>query len=404
MKRRQFIASSVALTTAAGAGIGSSPTAAAGTKAQVRRYQRLGKTDLTISDISCGAGRLPSASLVLRAFDRGINYVDTAPDYGRSEEYIGRALQRFKQRDKVYIASKFCHQGPYKAGESHLQAGSSVAEYIQAVEGSLRRLHTDYLDVAFVHAMGENRDYQAERQRLLDPGMLEAVGRLKEQGKVRYLAVSSHGPHNMERLMMEAVRSGHFDIVMLAFNFMKFPQIPDLLTEAQARGVGVVAMKTLAGAKDMDLSPGIDQGSEAFAHAAFKWVLKHPQVAGLVVTMKRARQIDEYLGASGTPFSAADQRLLDRYAARYGREYCRTGCDDCESRCPAGVAIASVLRYQMYFDDYGQEKDAMRAYAALADKASPCVGCESHSCVAACPHGLPVAAKLRAAHRDLSLA
>jgi predicted aldo/keto reductase-like oxidoreductase len=398
MKRREFIQSSIAIPAAALGG--AVPAAAAEEEVRVRRYRRLGRTEIEMSDISFGTGQLPSASMILRAVDKGINYFDTAPDYGRSEDYLGEALGKLKQRDKLYIASKFCDAVPYKAGVSHLQVGSSKTDYKQAVEHSLKRLGTDYLDVVFVHAIGERNDYEGERARLLDENMLAAVQELRQEGKVRYLAVSSHGPHHMERLLTDAVQSGHFDLIMPAFNFMKFPKVPDVLKEAQARGVGVVAMKTLAGAKDMALDP---QGA-VFEHAAFKWVLQHAEVAGLVVTMKRVRDIDLYLQASGTELTAADQRVLDRYAAAYGQDYCRTGCSDCEAACPVGVPIASILRYQMYFESYADEKRAMTSYAELPRDASACLSCDSLSCVGGCPHGLPVALKLRAAHGSLSFA
>jgi hypothetical protein len=253
--------------------------------------------------------------------------------------------------------------------------------------------------VAFVHAIGERDDsFEGERARLLDEDMLAAAAELKQEGKIRYLAVSSHGPHDMERLLMEAVRSSHFDLIMVAFNFMKFPRVPEVLKEAQARGVGVVAMKTLAGAKDMELDP---KGA-TFEHAAFKWVLQHPEVAGLVVTLKRVSDIDLYLQASGQELTAADRHTLDRYAALYGSDYCRTGCGDCESSCPSGVPIASILRYQMYFEQYAEEKRAMASYAALRRDASACLGCSVKSCTGGCPHGLPVSVKLRAAHDTLS--
>lgn len=397
MKRREFIKSSVAIPAAAAMGVASDAQAKA-EKARVASYRPLGRTDIRMSDISCGTGKLPSASLVLRAIDQGINYFDTAPDYGRSEVYIGEALARHKQRDKVYIASKFCDPVGYEAGVSHLQASKGKADYKAAVEGSLKRLQTDYLDVAFVHAMGELDDYERERSRLLDEDMLAAAVELKQEGKIRYLAVSSHGPYNMEKLMLEAIQSGHFDLVMMAFNFMKFPKMPDLLEQAQANGVGIVAMKTLAGARDMELDP---KGA-AFEHAAFKWVLQHPEVAGLVVTMKRVRDIDFYLQASGQELTAADHRTLDRYAALYGSDYCRTGCSDCEGSCPAGIPVASILRYQMYFEQYEEEKRAMRSYAALRRDASACLDCAVESCVQACLHGLPVPLKLRAAHGSLS--
>jgi hypothetical protein len=340
---------------------------------------------------------VPSASLVLRAIDQGVNYFDTAPDYGQSERVIGEALAKLGQRDRVYIASKFCRPVGYEEGVSHLQPGSSKADYKSAVEGSLQRLGTDYLDAVFVHAIGGVNDYQRERQRLLDEAMLVAFDELKKEGKVRYLAVSSHGPYHMERLLTDAVESGRFDYVMPAFNFLKFPKVPDVLRLAAARGVGVVAMKTLAGARDA----GVAAPDVPFEQAAFKWVLKHPEVAGLVVTMKRVSDLDLFLPASGQAFTALDQLALDRYAALYGADYCRTGCSACEPACPLDVPIASILRFEMYFRDYADQKRAMQEYAGLERRADACAGCRAEPCTAACPYGLPVAAKLLAAHRDL---
>lgn len=399
MKRRDFLQSSVALTS-----LGALPAVAADSatndKAVVRQYRQLGNTDLKISDISYGAGKLPSASMVLRALDRGINYFDTAPDYGSSEEHIGTAMQRYQQRDKLYLASKFCNHMGYEAGVSHLQLGSTKEDYKKSVEGSLKRLHTDYLDVVFVHAIGELADFEREQKRLLDENMLAAVEELKKEGKMRYLAVSSHGPHHMETLLTEAVNSGHFDILMPAFNFLKFPKVPEVLKLAKEKGVGVIAMKTLAGAKHAEL----ETGETPFEHAAFKWVLGHSEVAGLVITIKKVKDLDLYLAASGQPMTTADQRVLDQYAAQFGADYCRTGCGDCVPACPQNVPVADILRYQMYFENYAEEKHAMEQYAALSTNAEACADCAAAPCAAACPHGLPVGRKLTAAHQLLRFA
>ncbi|MEO5345457.1 MAG: aldo/keto reductase [Magnetococcus sp. YQC-9] len=402
MKRRTFI-QSAALLAASGIPVAAvSATGEGGTvkeKARVKRYGELGKTGIRMSDISFGAGRLTSSALVLRALDRGMNYIDTAPDYGQSEDHIGEALAKAKGRDKIHIASKYCQPMPYTAGKSHLQVGTTKAEYIAAVENSLKRLGTDYLDTVFVHAIGETSDFEKEKARLLDPQMLAATEELKKAGKIRFLAVSSHGPNNMETLMTEAVRSGHFDYIMPAFNFLKFPKVPEVLKEAKARGVGVVAMKVLAGAKEGNMK--FDSGQ--FEQAAFKWALSHPEVSGLVITIQSAQDLDLYLPASGQAMSAADWRVLDHYAALHGADYCRTGCGDCLSACERGVDVASILRFQMYFEDYGDEKRAMHSYAALEKSVAACAGCADAACNRACPYGLPVQSKLEAAHRTLSL-
>ncbi|HIJ84606.1 MAG TPA: hypothetical protein HPQ00_10445, partial [Magnetococcales bacterium] len=390
MKRRQFIQSSALAATAMVLG---NPVKAEETpsRADVRRYRDLGKTGIGMSDISFGAGSVPSGSLILRAIDRGINYFDTAPDYGPSEDHFGEAMKRIKDRSKITIASKFCRPIPYAEGKSHLGLGTTVDEYVGAVENSLKRMGTDYLDAVFVHAMGEINDLDREKRRLLDENMLNAAEKLKKSGKVKHLAVSSHGPHNMEPLMLEAVNSGHFDYIMIAFNFMKFPRIPEVLRLARQKGVGVIAMKTLAGAKES----GAELAAGQFEQAALKWVLKHEEVSGLVITFKSVQDLDLYLPASGQTFTAKDQKALDHYAALHGKQYCRTGCGDCLGACAQNVDIATILRYQMYFKNYGDEKRAMESYAALGQAARPCLGCASSTCTGACPHGLDVAAQLK---------
>jgi predicted aldo/keto reductase-like oxidoreductase len=394
MKRRDFLKASVI----AGASIAGTPYSAESgdsEKPKIKKYKEIGKTGLKMSDISYGTGGLPSPSMVLRAIDAGINYFDTAPDYGSSEKYIGQAMKNI-QRDKIIIASKFCTPYSYP---SHLPIGSKKKDFIKAAESSLSRMKTDYMDFCFVHAIGEQSSRkEKEEKRLLDEELLSAFNTLKQAGKVRFLAISSHGPDNMEDLLMAAVRSGHYDLIMPSFNFMTFPKIPDVMKEAKKRKVGVIAMKTLAGAKDADF----DNKGEPFAPAVFKWVLKHPEVDGMVISIKSIKDMNLYLSASGKKFTAADQVTLDRYAKQFGTEYCRTGCNDCEGSCPEGVSIATTLRFQMYFKDYGMEKKAIESYARLDAKASKCASCETEDCSGECPYGLPVSSMLRQAHDDLS--
>lgn len=412
MKRRDFLKSSALMSSVAVLGMPHKSSAAT-EKAIIKSYGEIGKTGLKMSDISFGCGKLSSASMIARAMDRGINYFDTSPDYGDSEEVLGKAVRKLGKRDKMIIASKFCDKELYPG---HLPLGSRKEDFIKAVEGSLSRLNTDYLDICFVHALGEGtslmsvitkrisglkaseKNKQQEKKRLLNENLFSAVETLKKAGKIRFLGATSHGPHFMEELMTTAVTSGHYDLIMFAFNFMKFPKIPNVILEAKKRKVGVIAMKTLAGAKEMDLP----HKGEIFEHAAFKWTLKHRGVSGLIVTIKSTEHLDLYVKASGKAFTSSDQAVLNQYEKLYTAKYCRTGCGECLDKCPSNIDIASVLRYQMYFQDYGIEKRALEGYASLKPKADTCKSCTVVSCEKACPYGLPVSSMLQNAHEQLS--
>ncbi|MCX8069041.1 MAG: aldo/keto reductase, partial [Thermodesulfovibrionales bacterium] len=125
MRRRDFLKISAALTAVSAVGplnVQASEQKSA-TFPTIKAYREIGKTGLKMSDISFGAGKLPSASMLLRAIDAGINYIDTAPDYGSSEKFIGEAMPKIK-RDSIIIATKFCNHLPYPG---HLPLGSKKA-------------------------------------------------------------------------------------------------------------------------------------------------------------------------------------------------------------------------------------------------------------------------------------
>ncbi len=360
--------------------------------ATVAGYNQLGRTGWKMSDISFGAGGLRDADVVRLAIDRGINYIDTSPDYSdsESERAVGEAITG--KRDKLFIASKFC------SPDGHLDKDTPVAKIIEAVEGSLGRLKTDYLDLCHIHAVNS-------LDRLMAPTFHEAFDRLKEQGKVRFLGVSSHTPE-LETVMNHAVDSDRFDVIMVAYNFKNWPDLDNIIDKAKSKNVGFVAMKTLKGAYHTTLR-GFDPSERgSFPQAAFKWVNGNPGVAGLVVTITQPAQIDEYLYASGKAADADDLALLEKYEQLASSEYCRPGCGECLDSCPHDVAVNDVLRYTMYYDTYGQQREAIRLYDRMIDEqghgAEVCVGC-SAPCEGACPQSIPIRNKLVRADRLLRL-
>lgn len=357
--------------------------------AQIRSYRRLGRTGFEVSDVSLGSGRIREdnggEAIARAALERGVNYFDTAPDYSGngSENALGKALAG--HREKTFLATKFC------TGDGHLPAGSSVAAYMEAVEGSLRRLRTDYVDLVHIHSCDSV-------ERLLDPNVHEAFGRLREQGKARFLGVSTHTP-NLEVVANAALESDRFDVMMLAYHHGAWPKLAEIVRRAREKDVGIVAMKTLKGAKHHGLE-GFRDERDSYAQAAFKWVLANPDVSCLVISFFDPKHLDEYLAASGKALDAKDLAILDRYDRLAAGTHCRPHCGECLSSCPESLPIHDVLRHRMYAEDYGWPDEARRLYASLERTAAVCSGC-SAPCRGACPDGIDIRTRMMGAHRIL---
>ncbi len=371
--------------------------------ARVQRYATLGRTGLKISDISFGSSQLGAGEgdLVRHAFDLGVNYFDSADSYGggASETTIGEALRG--KRDRVYLTSKM-----------ETRSTERRDAMMRTLETSLRRLRTDYIDVYFNHAVNDV-------QRLKNPEWHEFTARARQQGKIRFVGMSGHAGRLIECLDY-ALDTDGVDVILVGYNFGQDPKfyqqftqsfdfiarqpgLPRVLAKAKAKGVGVVAMKTLMGARLNDMRP-FERGGATFAQAAFRWTLSNKDVDALIVSMTDRAQIDEYLGGSGgQPAASEDLPLLRHYARRNGASYCRHGCGDCLSACPRGVAIDEVLRARMYAVDYGNLPLARRAYALLGAGASPCLSCSAKPCAEACVHGVPIDRFVVPTHRLLSV-
>lgn len=359
---------------------------------RVRRYGRLGRTGWPVSDIVLGTGPLrgeKGTEIVKLALERGVNYVDTAPDYSAagSEEAVGRAIAGHP-REKLFLATKFC------TPIGHLPPGTPVARYKEVVEGSLARLGTDYVDLVHVHACDEV-------ERLLDPNLHTAFDELKAEGKARFLGFSSHTPR-LEQVAHAAIDSGRFDVMMLAYHHGIWSHLGPLIERAHTeQDMGVVAMKTLKGAKHHGLA-GFREDADSYAQAALKWVHANPNVSAAIISFFELQHVDEYLYASGRSLEAEDLAVLERYDRQIVGTYCAPHCGACLGACPEGVPIPDVLRNRMYFEDYRSERQGLEGYARLEPNASVCAGCAA-PCTGSCPVGIPIQERLLGAHELLKL-
>jgi predicted aldo/keto reductase-like oxidoreductase len=290
-------------------------------------------------------------------------------------------------RDRVVLSSKT------KAGASDRQA-----DMMAALEGSLARLRTDYLDIYFNHAVNAVDRMQNEE-------WWAFTERAREQGKIRFRGMSGHGSRLVPCLDY-AIDHDLADVILVAYSFAQDPtfydqlrhtfhyvgiqpDLPRVLAKAKAKDVGVLAMKTLMGARLNDMRP-YERDGATFAQAAFRWVLSDPHVDALLISMTSTRVIDEYVAASAAEVRGENLHLLTRYAYLQHARYCRHGCDACEGACPEGVEITEVLRTRMYDVDYGDRALASADYASLGTDASACLSCAHQACLGSCPYDLPI--------------
>jgi aryl-alcohol dehydrogenase-like predicted oxidoreductase len=196
--------------------------------------QTLGRTGLNVTVLGFGAMELrgapagpevsdeQSASVLNAVLDAGINFIDTSPDYGRSEELIGRAIAY--RRGEYFLASK-CGCVPGAAmGTEHVH----TAENIRAgVEQSLRRMKTDYLDLVQFHRSLTRREFEQQ-------GALQELQALQREGTVRFIGVSGTLPNLDEQIAM-----GVFDAFQVPYSALQ-REHEDVIARASAAGAGIV--------------------------------------------------------------------------------------------------------------------------------------------------------------------
>ena len=360
---------------------------------RVASYGRLGRTEWRVSDTVLGAGSIRGdvgTQIVKLALERGINYIDTAPDYSTagSEAAVGRAIEGVP-RDSIFLATKFC------TPTGHLPTGTPVERYKQVIDESLARLGTDYVDLIHVHSCDDV-------DRLLDPNLHTAFEQLRDEGKARFLGFSTHTPR-LQQVATAAIDSGKFDVMMVAYHHGIWSELDSLIKRARSeQDMGVVAMKTLKGAKHHGLE-GFREDARSYAQSALRWVHSNDEVSCAVISFFELQHVDEYLFASGQRATPTDVARLDRYDQQIVGSYCAPHCGACLDSCPDGVPINDILRHRMYFEDYRAERQGIEAYAKLGQNAAVCASC-SAPCTGSCPVGIPIQERLRGAHELLSMA
>ena len=346
----------------------------------------LGRTGWPVSVIGFGAIKLPRIGakecerLLNRALDRGINFVDTADCYGDSEEKIGQALK--KRRKEFYLSTKVDERD-----------GPGVRAKL---ERCLRRLQTDRIDLLFFHDVRGS-----EYEKIFNTGGLEELEKARKEGKISEIGISVHGSLSM---MQRAIESGAFSVLMVAYSAIDEDRLTaGLLPMAAAQGVGLIAMKPLAGGRLAQISSRTWETSffkgESPAQIALRYVLSNPHIHCAIPGMMALDELEENVrvGKSRREMSPEEIRRFMEKAGDAGKGFCRN-CGYCLP-CPEGVPIPDIFRYESYFLHYGLDGWAQAQYAALSTNAQACSECQQ--CLDRCPYAVSIPSGLKNAHKIL---
>ena len=373
--RRRFIKriSSTLLGMAVAQGFSPLPSFGKSDKTPSLQYRTLGRTGLKVTPVGMGVMNCSDPAVLLRAFDLGINFYDTADCYmwGRNEEMVGKVFQG--KRDKVLIQTKV-HQND----EKKMRA---------SVERSLRRLKTDTIDVLLWHNLHSPEEVSHQEY-------FEFMTKMKKEGKVRFTGFSAH--NNMASLLIEASKGGHHDVALVSYNFTHSKKLKEAVATAVKSGIGIVAMKTQAGGYKKEKIGGLSPHQ-----AALKYVLMDQNVAATVPGATTIEEIDESAAVMGTPLSGRNVEELKQYHAFLQGRIC-TMCGGCGGECPYGVPYYDLLRVVMYHDGYESKRHVKEALSEtdILMKTEPCTDCET--CMIRCRRGLDVQDQIRLAQTIVS--
>jgi predicted aldo/keto reductase-like oxidoreductase len=377
--RRDFLASTLALPVAA-------PALAA---ASALTYRPLGKTGLKVTTLGFGCMLVSDPSVVAKGLDMGLNFFDTARAYqgGNNERMVGSVLKG--KRKDIILETK---------------TGAKTKESaLQDLETSLKELGTDYVDIWHLHARNTPAEIPAE--------LLEAQQAAKKQGKIRFAGVSTHA---LKDVVDYLVKLGQTDVILASYNFSMGPEIQmeASIRKAREAGIGIIAMKVMAGGfariKRGDRLFGVDPKAlterlqqPGAMPAALKWALKNRNVDTAIVGITDMDQLEENFAVMSAPFTEADGKVLAAQLERIGPLYCRM-CGDCTGQCPRGLPVADMLRILSYADGYGQFPLARERFRELPEHATEVRCGECPTCAVQCPHGVQVAQRLRRAQEWLA--
>jgi aryl-alcohol dehydrogenase (NADP+) len=316
-------------------------------------YARLGSTGLRVSRLCVGAMTYGDSAwrpwilseeagrpFIKRALEQGINFFDTADMYslGKSEEVLGRALKDFTTRDRVVVATKVY----YPMTDDPNDRGLSRRHLMSSIDGSLRRLGTDYVDLYQIHRWDAETPIEET---------LRALDDIVRSGKVRYIGASSMMSWQFAKALYVADRHGWTRFVSMQnhYNLVYREEEREMMPLCRQEGIGVLPWSPLARGflagnrkRGSERAATTREKSDAFAQelyytdadydvvdrvvevatakgiapaqVALAWLLRQPGVTAPIVGASKMEQLDQAV-------AALDVKLTDEEARRLEAPY-----------------------------------------------------------------------------------
>ncbi len=362
------------------------------------QYRPFGKTGVNISTLGFGCMRLPEIqqedgswqvdqektdAMLMRAYELGVNYFDTALYYchSNSEIAIGKALKPV--RDKVYISTK-----------CPLEVVKEPGDFRRTLEESLKKLDTPYVD--FYHFWGINQ--RTFDEKIVPMGLLDEAKKLKEEGLIRHISFSFHDSPEALRHIID--NGEGLESVLLQYNLLDRAN-EEMIQYAAKKGLGVVVMGPVGGgrlAAPTELSRKLGGEPLNTYELALRFVLGNPGVCCALSGMQTIDMVEKNAAVASleNPMSEEEWRRVGESLEnlkKFSELYC-TGCGYCQP-CVKGINIPRIFQAYTYLNVYGLTdlaKNTWRGY--LNNEKNPgvspaaCVNCGY--CERKCPQHLKV--------------
>jgi hypothetical protein len=266
----------------------------------------------------------------------------------------------------------------FLASKCDTRTGSGI---LAELDTSLKELNTDHLDVWHLHGLSDPTQISDE--------LVEAQRKAKQQGKIRFMGVSTH---NLPAIVDRAIEA-KLEVVQVSYNFASAASYGPAIEKLHQAGLGVIAMKVMARSGGRGGRGAQPQRPATFAPAALKWAINNPAIATTVPSITDIDQLEQNFRAMSERFTDADAKVLSARLEEIGPYFCRM-CGQCDGQCPKGLPVADMVRFVMYADGYGQFPLGRENFLRMSAEHQNVRCSDCMNCAVQCPNGVHVAAQL----------